>query len=206
MTSGIESLDEREKNIFVQRLKAGNLYINRSTTGAIVTRQPFGGMGKSAIGSGKKAGGFNYVTQFLDIKFDGDTSDENANHPYIEKIQEILKDELQYADILKESIKTLKNFAYYLDKEFLQEHDYSHIRGESNIIQYLNLKNITLVIDENNSMYEILCSIGAAKMSGSILHVSILNKFNSPELLWLLDKKNLLLDEGDRILDRKSVV
>ncbi len=200
LTSGIESLDEREKNIFVQRLKAGNLYINRSTTGAIVTRQPFGGMGKSAIGSGKKAGGFNYVTQFLDIKFDGDTSDENANHPYIEKIQEILKDELQYADILKESIKTLKNFAYYLDKEFLQEHDYSHIRGESNIIQYLNLKNITLVIDENNSMYEILCSIGAAKMSGSILHVSILNKFNSPELLWLLDKKNLLLDEGDRIL------
>ena len=36
---------------------AGNLYINRGITGAIVNRQPFGGMKLSAFGGGVKAGG-----------------------------------------------------------------------------------------------------------------------------------------------------
>ena len=55
LTSGIESLDEREVSYWKENLKAGNLYVNRGTTGAIVLRQPFGGMGKSAIGAGRKA-------------------------------------------------------------------------------------------------------------------------------------------------------
>jgi RHH-type proline utilization regulon transcriptional repressor/proline dehydrogenase/delta 1-pyrroline-5-carboxylate dehydrogenase len=68
LTSGIESLDEREVSYWKENLKAGNLYVNRGTTGAIVLRQPFGGMGKSAIGAGRKAGFYNYITQFVDIK------------------------------------------------------------------------------------------------------------------------------------------
>jgi RHH-type proline utilization regulon transcriptional repressor/proline dehydrogenase/delta 1-pyrroline-5-carboxylate dehydrogenase len=61
LTSGLESLDDREQKIWRESVKAGNLYINRPTTGAIVLRQPFGGMGKSAFGPGAKAGGPNYV-------------------------------------------------------------------------------------------------------------------------------------------------
>ena len=67
LTSGLESLDKREQEKWKNEIIAGNLYINRGTTGAIVLRQPFGGMRKSAIGSGKKAGGFNYVSQFMKI-------------------------------------------------------------------------------------------------------------------------------------------
>ena len=197
LTSGIESLDEREKNLFKEKLKAGNLYLNRMTTGAIVTRQPFGGMGKSAIGSGKKAGGFNYVSQFLNISFDGSILKESANHSYIQRLQEILKDELQHKTILENTIKTSENFAYWLDKEFFQEHDYTNIRGESNIIRYLNVKNITLVIEENDSLYEIISTIAAAKMSGSTLHISMPKNIVSAELLWLVDKKDFLLDDGD---------
>ena len=44
LTSGLESLDEREQDIWKEKIEAGNLYINRVTTGAIVLRQPFGGM------------------------------------------------------------------------------------------------------------------------------------------------------------------
>ena len=47
--------------MWCSRIRAGNLYINRPTTGAIVLRQPFGGMGKSSVGPGIKAGGPNYV-------------------------------------------------------------------------------------------------------------------------------------------------
>jgi RHH-type transcriptional regulator, proline utilization regulon repressor / proline dehydrogenase / delta 1-pyrroline-5-carboxylate dehydrogenase len=65
LTSGLESLDDREHRIWQEGIRAGNLYINRSTTGAIVLRQPFGGMGKSAFGPGIKAGGPNYVAPLM---------------------------------------------------------------------------------------------------------------------------------------------
>src|SRR5690606_28098163 len=65
LTSGLESLDEREQEIWKDGVRAGNLYINRVTTGAIVLRQPFGGVGKSAFGPGIKAGGPNYVAQLM---------------------------------------------------------------------------------------------------------------------------------------------
>ncbi len=44
-------------------LQAGNLYLNRGTTGAVVERQPFGGYKMS--GGGTKAGGADYVREFL---------------------------------------------------------------------------------------------------------------------------------------------
>jgi len=65
LTSGLESLDDREQTLWTQQMRAGNLYINRPTTGAIVLRQPFGGMGKSAFGPGIKAGGPNYVVPLM---------------------------------------------------------------------------------------------------------------------------------------------
>ncbi len=42
----------------------GNLYINRGITGAVVGRQPFGGFRLSGVGS--KAGGPDYLLQFLE--------------------------------------------------------------------------------------------------------------------------------------------
>ncbi|WP_017654798.1 L-glutamate gamma-semialdehyde dehydrogenase [Fortiea contorta] len=42
----------------------GNFYINRNITGAIVARQPFGGFNLSGVGS--KAGGPDYLQQFLE--------------------------------------------------------------------------------------------------------------------------------------------
>jgi RHH-type transcriptional regulator, proline utilization regulon repressor / proline dehydrogenase / delta 1-pyrroline-5-carboxylate dehydrogenase len=68
LTSGIESLDDREVEIWREGIRAGNLYVNRPTTGAIVLRQPFGGLGKSAFGAGIKAGGPNYVAQFMSYR------------------------------------------------------------------------------------------------------------------------------------------
>ncbi|KAM3098500.1 L-glutamate gamma-semialdehyde dehydrogenase [Phormidesmis sp. 146-35] len=44
--------------------EVGNLYINRGITGAIVARQPFGGFKLSGVGS--KAGGPDYLLQFLE--------------------------------------------------------------------------------------------------------------------------------------------
>ena len=62
LTAGIQSLDEKECEEWINRVEAGNLYVNRGITGAIVNRQPFGGWKRSAVGPNAKAGGFNYVS------------------------------------------------------------------------------------------------------------------------------------------------
>ncbi|GAB3268660.1 bifunctional proline dehydrogenase/L-glutamate gamma-semialdehyde dehydrogenase [Sinomonas notoginsengisoli] len=61
LTSGLHSLDGGEIEYWAEHIAAGNLYVNRGITGAIVQRQPFGGWKKSAVGAGAKAGGPNYL-------------------------------------------------------------------------------------------------------------------------------------------------
>ena len=61
LTAGLQSLDEHECETWMDRVEAGNLYVNRGTTGAIVNRQPFGGWRRSSVGPTAKAGGYHYV-------------------------------------------------------------------------------------------------------------------------------------------------
>ncbi|MFC0581568.1 proline dehydrogenase family protein [Micrococcoides hystricis] len=61
LTAGLHSLNPSEINYFQRHIQAGNVYINRGITGAIVQRQPFGGWKASAVGAGAKAGGPNYL-------------------------------------------------------------------------------------------------------------------------------------------------
>ena len=61
LTAGLQSLDESECERWMERVQAGNLYINRGITGAVVNRQPFGGWRRSSVGPTAKAGGHNYV-------------------------------------------------------------------------------------------------------------------------------------------------
>ena len=61
LTAGLSSLDPVEHRRWAEAIEAGNLYVNRSTTGAIVGRQPFGGWKRSSLGPTAKAGGLNYL-------------------------------------------------------------------------------------------------------------------------------------------------
>ncbi|WP_210508167.1 proline dehydrogenase family protein [Naasia sp. SYSU D00057] len=61
LTAGLHSLDPDEVTAWAERVQAGNLYVNRGITGAIVRRQPFGGWKRSSVGGGAKAGGPNYL-------------------------------------------------------------------------------------------------------------------------------------------------
>lgn len=63
LTGGIFSRNPLNINKACQRFAVGNLYINRKITGALVGRQPFGGSGMSGVGS--KAGGPDYLLQFM---------------------------------------------------------------------------------------------------------------------------------------------
>ena len=63
LTAGIASLDDSECSEWVATVEAGNLYVNRGITGAIVGRQPFGGWKQSSVGPTAKAGGPHYLEQ-----------------------------------------------------------------------------------------------------------------------------------------------
>ncbi|MBK0330179.1 bifunctional proline dehydrogenase/L-glutamate gamma-semialdehyde dehydrogenase [Brachybacterium sp. MASK1Z-5] len=66
LTAGLHSLDLGEIAWWTQHVEAGNLYVNRGITGAIVERQAFGGWKRSAIGETSKAGGPNYLIHLMD--------------------------------------------------------------------------------------------------------------------------------------------
>jgi len=63
LTGGVYSRSPANLELARQRFDVGNLYLNRPITGALVSRQPFGGHRLSGIGA--KAGGEEYLTQFV---------------------------------------------------------------------------------------------------------------------------------------------
>ncbi|AFY56383.1 delta-1-pyrroline-5-carboxylate dehydrogenase [Rivularia sp. PCC 7116] len=64
LTGGLYSRTPSHIQQAQEEFEVGNLYINRTITGAIVSRQPFGGFKLSGVGS--KAGGPDYLLQFLE--------------------------------------------------------------------------------------------------------------------------------------------
>lgn len=75
LTAGLHTLDAGEAARWLDAVEAGNLYVNRGITGAIVRRQPFGGWKRSSVGPGCKAGGPDYLTAL------GDWLPEPASRP-----------------------------------------------------------------------------------------------------------------------------
>jgi RHH-type transcriptional regulator, proline utilization regulon repressor / proline dehydrogenase / delta 1-pyrroline-5-carboxylate dehydrogenase len=66
LTFGIHSRVQSVVDFIQTRIRAGNIYVNRSIIGAVVGVQPFGGLGLS--GTGPKAGGPHYLSRFVTEK------------------------------------------------------------------------------------------------------------------------------------------
>ncbi len=66
LTGSIFSRSPKHLELARRKINVGNLYLNRGCTGALVDRHPFGGIKMSGIGS--KAGGSDYLMQFVEPK------------------------------------------------------------------------------------------------------------------------------------------
>ncbi|MCD8309916.1 MAG: aldehyde dehydrogenase family protein, partial [Prevotellaceae bacterium] len=144
LTSGLQSLDEKEQRTWKNSIMAGNLYINRGITGAIVNRQPFGGMKLSAFGGGIKAGGPNYCTSFLKITDKpGAITDWRAD------------------------------YAKAYEEEFKHARDWNNLHGEQNLFRYLPLKSMVLRVFEGDSAEAVSQVEYAAKLVGTPLTISV---------------------------------
>jgi RHH-type proline utilization regulon transcriptional repressor/proline dehydrogenase/delta 1-pyrroline-5-carboxylate dehydrogenase len=63
LTGAVFSRSPRNLTLARDKFRVGNLYLNRGCTGAVVGRHPFGGFKTS--GGGSKAGGPDYLLQFM---------------------------------------------------------------------------------------------------------------------------------------------
>lgn len=195
LTSGLESLDPREQQHWKDRICAGNLYINRGTTGAMVLRQPFGGMGKSALGSGIKAGGPNYVAQFMNFEETGfpPVGAIKNDHMLLRLCYEWQR-KLNWGQLsevktdLIKTIRAVKSYLYHREQEFSQEKDYFHLRGQDNIIRYLPVGTVVVRIHSRDTLFDVLARVAAVKISGCKLRVSLAKGLKNPVTEFLEDK------------------
>ena len=183
LTSGLESLDDREQQIWIEGVPAGNLYVNRATTGAIVLRQPFGGMGKSAFGPGIKAGGPNYVAQFMDFEERADPpASAKIADPHLHDLRDSLYGFLQApeaavaAEFSPEQISRVIMAIGSYDLNFKQEfgivHDHFKLVGQDNLRRYLPVAELRVRVHPKDSPFEILARVCAAKTVGCRITVS----------------------------------
>ena len=206
LTSGLASLDRREQEYWIKRIKAGNLYINRGTTGAVVLRQPFGGMGKSALGAGLKAGSPKYVVQFMNYHEKGlpEAGPVPTSHPLLKLAQQWQR-KLDWGDFddiesdIRQSIRAIYSYLYHHGHEFSRPIDYFHLRGQDNVLRYLPVGRLIVRLHENDSLFETLARIAAAKISGNRLWVSIPSGLNNSVTQFLEEK------EGQRLMGRDPI-
>jgi RHH-type proline utilization regulon transcriptional repressor/proline dehydrogenase/delta 1-pyrroline-5-carboxylate dehydrogenase len=200
LTSGIESLDRREQEFWKQRLKAGNLYINRGTTGAVVLRQPFGGMGKSALGAGIKTGGPHYVTQFMDAEETASpqTPPLKTPHPLL-RLSQRWQLQLDWnrlgndaADVHK-TVLAIRSYLYHVENEFARELDFFHLRGQDNVLRHLPLGTIAVRLHPQDSLFETLARIAAVRATGNRLRVSVPRGLDTPATRFLYGPEGLRL-------------
>lgn len=161
LTSGIQSLDLREQGIWLNKIEAGNCYINRTVTGAIVQRQPFGGCKLSSFGGGSKAGGPNYLREFMEIT---QVKLPKGKHPVSKKVNNLtaLIDQI---DLSKEELgdyyDSIANYSYHY-KNFQTTHDVSKLVGQDNLLAYLPRKGLCLRFDKNSPVIDSLKVLAAA--------------------------------------------
>lgn len=188
LTSGIQSLDEREIAQWREGVQAGNLYINRSTVGAVVLRQPFGGMGRSCFGPGMKAGGPNYVAQFLCFE---DRAPAFSAQPIADKALAWLAarvvgaDSPLFAEERPRVLAALRSFDQAWQAEFSREHDHLYLLGQDNLRRYLPFAVVRVRLDVLDMASDIVIRVAAARVTGAKVIVSIPPELGSPVVHWL---------------------
>lgn len=205
LTSGLESLDDREQQQWLEGIRAGNLYVNRGTTGAIVLRQPFGGMGKSSFGPGMKAGGPNYVPQLLRFTERDSHSTERSllSDPGTlsetqlsdSQLDGLLHDMLTLAeaqndtprDELLRTAAALVSYDRAMREEFSQRHDHFRLPGQDNFRRYVPVDSLRVRVSWEDSWYEILARAAAARAAGCRVTVSTHPEWES-DAVRLLDE------------------
>ncbi|GAA1776088.1 bifunctional proline dehydrogenase/L-glutamate gamma-semialdehyde dehydrogenase [Leucobacter iarius] len=171
LTSGLHSLDRDDLELWLRRIQAGNLYVNRGITGAIVRRQSFGGWKKSAIGAGTKAGGPNYLHglgSWIDAPVESELrAPRRAAAPLLLAAEQagVAGDDLAWLRA------ALGSDARAWDDEFGITRDASQLGVERNVLRYLPVP-VTVRVTDDAPLRETVRAIAAGLAAGGSPTVS----------------------------------
>jgi RHH-type transcriptional regulator, proline utilization regulon repressor / proline dehydrogenase / delta 1-pyrroline-5-carboxylate dehydrogenase len=196
LTSGLESLDKREIDLWKESIPAGNLYINRPTTGAIVLRQPFGGVGLSAYGPGVKAGGCHYVLALCHIEdlqhpenqglmLDVSNRDRAVNHPHdeLDRLIDWINDNQNVLNLPQSDLGRLHAAALSqreaVANEFSGESDTFELLGQHNWRRYQSLDGMLIRIGKDDFISDVLIAVSACIAVGTSVAISIAPKLEA---------------------------
>jgi RHH-type proline utilization regulon transcriptional repressor/proline dehydrogenase/delta 1-pyrroline-5-carboxylate dehydrogenase len=201
LTSGLQSLDEREQYLWTQEIEAGNLYINRGTTGAIVRRQPFGGCKASSIGGGSKAGGPNYLRELMKATQISLPQDKQPVNEWVNNLTAFLDQIDLTAEQLGLWMGSVANYAYWW-KRLRQDRDPTKIVGQDNLFRYLPRKNMTLRLTDHATPLDALRVCAAALTCGAKVEISWTSKSNPFHWLELAPLFRVVEETEEQFLDR----
>lgn len=169
LTAGLHSLDSAEIAHWVDSVQAGNLYVNRSITGAIVQRQPFGGWKRSAVGPGAKAGGPNYLFALGDFEPlfaepQSTVSLAGLSEP-VTRLIEAAQAGMKYLEFDRVRTAALSDQRAW-ETDFSREHDFAGLDVERNVFRYRPAE-IMLRLSEGSSSAQLVRLLAAAARTGS---------------------------------------
>jgi RHH-type proline utilization regulon transcriptional repressor/proline dehydrogenase/delta 1-pyrroline-5-carboxylate dehydrogenase len=174
LTAGLHSLDSDELAHWLDTVEAGNLYVNRGITGAIVRRQPFGGWKRSSVGAGTKAGGPNYLIGLGSWEAETGTSSSSLHlrglEPRVTELIESGQSAMDYPafDLVRRSALS---DAIAVAMEYHQAKDVSGLGVERNIFRYRPVP-VTIRLSEGSGLPELLRVLAAATVARSPFTVS----------------------------------
>lgn len=166
LTAGIHTLDEREQHEWLDKIEAGNCYINRTITGAIVQRQPFGGCKESSFGKGAKAGGPNYLVQMMQPIQTALPQERSLPNEKVKALT-FVGSELELWEA------SVGSYAYHWEHYFSKMHDPSQVRGQDNFLRYTPHSHLVLRGQKGDSFLDLLRFSAAALTCGASFEVSV---------------------------------
>ncbi|HEY0374320.1 MAG TPA: proline dehydrogenase family protein [Amnibacterium sp.] len=164
LTAGIQSLEPQEIATWLDAVQAGNCYVNRGTTGAIVGRQPFGGWKRSSVGPGTKAGGPNYLVGLGSWAPDGvaDAPELTLAGP-VKRIVTAAADQFVTAGARSDEQAWRGEFGVARELQGLS--------AERNLLRYRPMP-VTVRIEADAAQRDVLRVLAAGARSGAALTVS----------------------------------
>ncbi|GAA4163055.1 bifunctional proline dehydrogenase/L-glutamate gamma-semialdehyde dehydrogenase [Gryllotalpicola daejeonensis] len=187
LTAGLHSLDPREIGQWLGSVEAGNLYVNRHITGAIVQRQPFGGWKKSAVGPTVKAGGPNTLFPLGSwVSVPGEQSNSlhlrGLDHD-VQQLIELGQSEMSYADFDLVRRSALSDAIAYAT-EYGRVTDASGLAAERNLFRYRPVP-VSIRLGPDGTLPELLRVLAAACVSRARYDVSTSTPLPAGIAAWL---------------------
>jgi len=136
-----------------------------------VLRQPFGGMGKSGFGPGMKAGGPNYVAQFMDFTDVGTPS--AGGLPQMPTLAALCTGLLaQPIEGDSRIVAAALSYERNQREEFGAEHDHFKLVGQDNVRRYLAVGSVRVRVDARDSAFDVFARACAAHVAGCRVVIS----------------------------------